>query len=215
MTILFCWDFHGVLEKGNEVALVEVTNKVLDKFGFKVKLTLEQCKKLYGLKWGIFFEKLVPSASKNDILKMVNRGIEISNTTNIIEQYVKPMDNSIEVLNKIVENGHENIILSNTEPKALNKYINAVGIKTYITKKIGADVHRKEDLHKNSKIDYLKQYLTSKTFEKVVVIGDRDTDIEVGKSVGATTYLFLNGFNEKTDADYCIEDLRELLVEIK
>jgi len=41
-----------------------------------------------------------------------------------------------------------------------------------------------------------------------------DTDIELGKNIGAVTYLFLNGFNKKIDADYHITDLRGVLREI-
>lgn len=37
--ILFVWDFHGVLEKDNEKAVVDISNQVLSEAGFKEKFT--------------------------------------------------------------------------------------------------------------------------------------------------------------------------------
>ena len=113
---LFVWDFHGVLEKDNEHAVVEVTNQVLTEAGIKNRLTLEKCRELYGKKWSVFFKHLAPDADEKTILNMVQRGIDISQETDVISRHIKPMDFSHEVLKKIKNTGHENLILSNTHP---------------------------------------------------------------------------------------------------
>lgn len=38
---LFIWDFHGVLEKGNDDAVVEITNLALRRHGYSRELTLK------------------------------------------------------------------------------------------------------------------------------------------------------------------------------
>ncbi len=53
---LFVWDFHGTLEKGNEYAVLEMSNIILEKHGHKERFTELQCRELYGKKWYEFFE---------------------------------------------------------------------------------------------------------------------------------------------------------------
>lgn len=50
--ILFVWDFHGVLEKDNELAVHEVTNRVLGEFGYEEKASIDDIHMMYGLPWG-------------------------------------------------------------------------------------------------------------------------------------------------------------------
>ena len=44
---LFIWDFHGVLEKDNEHAVVEVTNQVLKEFNQDARLSLQELNLVY------------------------------------------------------------------------------------------------------------------------------------------------------------------------
>jgi phosphoglycolate phosphatase-like HAD superfamily hydrolase len=215
MTTLFVWDFHGVLEKDNEYAVVEVTNQVLEEFGRKEKLSLELCKELYGKKWGLYYKQLCPDLDPETIAKMVDRGIEISNTTDVIYKYIKPTEHSHDVLKEIIKSGNENMIISNTEPNALDKYLNSVNITNLIQHKIGADSHRKDPHARNSKIPLLKEFLKNKNYNKLVLIGDSEIDIELGQAIGAVTYLFSNtNKHPKINADFKINDLREVLKEI-
>ena len=214
MRKLFVWDFHGVLEKGNEYAVVEVTNQVLEEFEADARLDIELCRKLYGRKWHKFFRLLCPDADEETIIAMVDRGVDISRITDVISKYIKPMDYAKEVLSKIKKAGHDNIIVSNTEPDVLKRYLDAVEIKSLVMHDMGADSH-KDVSGKNSKIGLLKEFLKSKDYDEIISIGDLDTDIELGKSIGATTYLFSQtGKFSEIDAHYKISDLREVLKEL-
>ena len=214
MAKLFVWDFHGVLEKDHQHSVVDVTNMVLDEFGFDARLTLEVCEKFYGRKWHMYFEHLCPQADKETIKAMVYRGVEISDTSPIAFKHIKPNDYAHEVLEKVKQAGHENLIISNTEPGVLDKFINAVDIAHLIDHKIGVDSHRRYPSGKNAKIPLLKEFLNKKEYDKIIAIGDLDTDIELGKAIGATTYLVLKSYNQEVEADYQISDLREVLKEI-
>ena len=68
---LFVWDFHGVLEKDCEFAVMEITNKVLEEFNIKKRINLKETKKLYGLKWSDYFRYCCPNESDTIIMKMV------------------------------------------------------------------------------------------------------------------------------------------------
>jgi hypothetical protein len=45
---LFVWDFHGVLEKGNDGAVVEITNIALQRFGYSRRMTIQEGEFLSG-----------------------------------------------------------------------------------------------------------------------------------------------------------------------
>lgn len=48
---LFVWDFHGVLEQGNEDAVLVISNQILHNFGYTEQFTPAQNRQLYGRKW--------------------------------------------------------------------------------------------------------------------------------------------------------------------
>jgi len=214
MVKLFIWDFHGVLEKGSELGVVEVTNQVLEEYGADARLTMEWCLKLYGKKWSAYFRLLHPSADEKTILEMVERGIAITHETDVVFKHTKPMDFAHEVLLAIQEAGHENVIISNTQPAALQKYLNAAEITAFIAHTIGVDNHRKDVSTINNKIPTIKKFLKERKYDNIISIGDRATDVEMGKSINATTYHFSTKGFEKADPDYQITDLREVLKEI-
>jgi phosphoglycolate phosphatase-like HAD superfamily hydrolase len=213
---LFIWDFHGVLEKYHEQSVVEVTNKVLEEFGFSSRLDIDLCIKLYGKRWAEYFKILCPGADEETIKAMIKKGIEISNQGSFSFRHIKPNDYSHEVLTAIKKAGHENLILSNTHPEVLGRFLDSINITEFIDHKIGADSHRK-DMHSkmNMKIPLIKEFLNSRKYDKIIAIGDTEDDIDLGKAVGAITYLFSKrGFSKETNADYKISDLREILKEI-
>jgi len=214
MVKLFIWDFHGVLEKGNEHSVVEVTNKVLEEYGADARLDMKLCLQLYGKKWSEFYRLLLPSADEKTILEMVDRGIAISYETDAFTKYTQPMDFAQDVLLAIQKAGHENLIISNTHPAALDKFLDAVKITSFISHTIGVDSHRKDLSGLNNKIPAIKEFLKERKYDKIISIGDRATDVEMGKSINATTYHFSTKGFEKADPDYQITDLREVLKEL-
>lgn len=211
---LFVWDFHGVLEKDNEFAVVEVTNKVLEEFKVDKRISLEETKNLYGLKWSCFFRYCCPDADDQTIMNMVNSAIKISLTEKTVLKYIKPRDYAFFVLEKIKEKSHFNMIMSNSSQESLKYFIDSVKINELIDDYIGVDNHSKQISKTNGKIRALKKYLEKNKFKKIIKIGDSETDIEAGISCGAITYLFSKDKNNNTKADYVISDLREVLKEV-
>ena len=78
-------------------------------------------------------------------------------------------------------------------------------------KEINKEIH-------NVKSEFLKDFLQSKAYQKIVVIGDKESDVRAGKNCKATTYLFTDSEVDKnsnnTKADYIISDLRKVLKEL-
>ena len=80
---------------------------------------------------------------------------------------------------------------------------------------MGVNAHQ---LHE-TKSDALKTYLKENPgFNKRIVIGDSEDDLKLGKEVGAVTYYYKHPHrkHERTkNADHVINDLRQVLVELK
>lgn len=220
--ILFVWDFHGVLEKGNEKSVEELCNLVLKDFGFERRINLKEVVDWYGLNWLDYFKLAVPEGNpelwqkmKEKVLSFQERGWEI------IKKNIKAREFARDVLEEIENKGHQNVLLTNAQPEHAKRFTELIGINSYLDEIIGVDTpyyFRKTDKIHAVKGDKLANFLKGRDFKKIVLVGDRESDIWAGKSCGAMTYLFVdpeNGNGKKeTEADYTISDLREVLKEL-
>ena len=210
---LFVWDFHGVLEKDNILAVIEITDRVLEEFGFPGRLARADYEKLYGQRWMDYFKKAVPEADEELIQAMTKRAFEISGNEKSFLKYIKQMDYAEEVLNAIRAKGSMNVVLSNSPPKFLLAFTESVKLTHLFDSRIGVDNHGTARF--TPKADAIKRFCKGKKFDKVVVIGDHPDDIKAGHEVGATTYLFSQTGNfPDIYANHKITDLREVLKEL-
>ena len=201
MPILFAWDFHGTLEQDNEYAVLEATNQSLLEFGYKVQATPKDIQELYGLPWGDYFRKLIPEIEDTTVEKLVARSRQLGRPAAGI--HCKPRVHAHSTLKKIMEEGHINIIVSNSTQSDLEFFMKITGVSPYIDEAYGV---------KGNKHQAIKNHLG--TYSKIIMIGDTENDITAGHRANATTYLVQNGEPKPTKADHVITDLREILKEL-
>lgn len=223
MKKLFVWDFHGTLETGNVYAVKALINLVLKDFKINKKISIKEVREWYGLSWFDYFKLINPKSNDELWQDMVNRVLSLQEQGwNIIKTHIKPRKNSKEVLKKIKKEKHQSIILSNTAPQDIRKFTNLLNITKYFTDIIGIKGRYTSEASQGvqrNKTKALISFLEKKEYKKVIVIGDRESDIKTGISCGATTYLFLdptyNKNNAKnTKAEHIISDLKEVLREL-
>jgi len=213
---LFVWDFHGVLEKDNEKAVKVISNKILIQFGFTEQLTDKLNEEYLGLKWYQYFEKLLPRTTKEKCLELQAACFKfVEDDPTILASQIKPNDHVAEVLTKIADSNNQQIVISNTRQKDLFWFLDTISIRGYFedSNVIGVNAHQTH----GTKIDALKDHLKDKDFEKIIVIGDSEDDLKLGKAVGAITYFYKHPkrkHEETQNADYKINDLREILKEL-
>lgn len=215
---LFVWDFHGVLEKGNDGAVVEITNIALEKHGYLRRMTMEEGELLAGLRWYEYISYLLPNQEHELYLSLQATCFEISkNRPDIVAKYISLNDNATEVLEAIRNSNHHQILISNTPPTALDSFVSMVGIEEYFpsSHRFGVDTHTQQQ---STKVDCLRAYLQDKHFpDGIISIGDSQGDMNLiklhSKSKG---YLYSHpGRTHRTaDCHYQINDLREVMKEI-
>jgi phosphoglycolate phosphatase-like HAD superfamily hydrolase len=216
---LFIWDFHGVLEVGTENAVVEISNKALEEFGYNQRLTLVDCEKFYGLKWFEYFEKVLPGATHKEHINLQNRCFQISDADpGIVAKCIKQNEHAEVVLKAIAESHHQ-ILIPNTHQKALNTFVKALKFERFFCKKdiFAADAHK--DGIKKTKKDILTHYLENAPveYDEFISIGDSEGDIALLKGFpNSKTYLYAHPKRKhrKVDATYKIRDLRDILKEL-
>ena len=219
--ILFVWDFHGTLERDNVKAVQELVNKVLSHFKIEREISLAKTVRLYGLSWVDYFKFMYPAGNLTLWQNMKEKAEYYQLKERVVEKYIKPALNAKFVLSKIKKTGHRNIILTNTNPVWIRRFVKIVKLQKYIDHYIGLDLHsisrRGQDISR-VKFEALKKYINKNKFDKIVKIGDRESDIKAGKLIGAQTYYFKNKFNKnikiRIKPDYIISDLRKVLKEI-
>lgn len=213
---LFVWDFHGVLEKDNEKAVIDISNKVLKQAGFRERFTEADNEKYYGLKWYQYFENLLPKLSAPEHLELQAKCFEFAEKhLEILAKHIKPNDYAIEVLGGVKDAKHQQIVISNSRQSDLLWFLDAVGIKQFFDEQhiLGVNAHQ----HHASKIEALEHFLKGKQFDQVIVIGDSEEDIQLGNSIGATTYFYKHPHRVhqlSVKATHTIKDLRKILQEL-
>lgn len=215
---LFIWDFHGVLEKDNEKAVIDISNAVLANAEYSERFTQEDNERFYGLKWYQYFERLIPELSKDECLKLQSACFKYAEEhLDILAKHIKPNDHALEVLAKIAESGSQQIVISNTRQNDLIWFLDAVGMSSFFQEShvVGVNAHQQHA----TKSEALKAYLADHTgYAKIVAIGDSEDDLKLGKEVGAVTYYYKHPYREHEstkNADYIIKDLRHVLVELE
>lgn len=214
--VLFIWDFHGVLEKDNEKAVIDISNKVLARAGFKERFTHEDNERYYGLKWYQYFEKLLPNLTHQEHIELQSECFKFTEKNpDILSKHIKPNDHAVEVLSIIAASGNIQIVISNTRQSDLIWFLNSIGVKHFFNDEniIGVNAHQTHKIKVDALTEFVKDFKPTKT----IVIGDSEADLKMGKTVGAITYFYKHPHREHEDtknADYVIKDLRVILKEL-
>lgn len=216
--MLFVWDFHGTLETGNVNAVQQIVNLVLAESGVNAKITINQAKQWYGLSWFDYFKSAVPDGGKQLWQRLTDKVMHLDERAwAIIRQHIKLRDFANEVLEEIKNQGHHNIVISNSKAESIQKFTQLLRISQYFEVSIGVVNHQNafdpQPVHK-AKGELLTDFLIGKRYSNIIMIGDAETDILVGKLHSATTYLISNNLTTDTKADYVTSDLRDVLKEL-
>jgi len=214
---LFIWDFHGVLERGNENSVIEITNLTLNQHGYARQMSIEEGHLLYGKCWYDYFAFLLPGLNTEEYLKLQASCFKLSQEhPEIVTKHIRLNDHAEYVLQKIHENNHMQILISNTQPKFLNWFVKIVSIEKYFprSRRFAIDKIR----GKMSKHECLKMFLQNKSFpDGIVSIGDSPTDMSmVANMPNSVSYLYAHPWllHRPAECHYKINDLRAVLQQL-
>ncbi len=216
---LFVWDFHGTLEHGNDGAVIEITNRVLQEQGYHRRLSTQEAEQLSGKRWYEYFVHLVPELTQEECKKLQDACITISQKhPEIIAKYIKPTPWAEEVLHAIHQSRHTQIVLSNTQPHSLDIFLASVRLEHFFpsTHRLAADTYAKTHLTKK---DWLNEFMQDKHFPGgIVAIGDSPGDVELAachpKGIG---YLYTHPgrHHRQAECHHKIHDLKIILQEVE
>ena len=213
----FIWDLHGTLEINNEKAVVEVTNIILSQEGYKARLSLDKCIELYGRKWIDLIRGVLPNMSADVYTTLAKRCVKYSlDNPDITRKHIEASPSARNVLETIAAQDYDQILISNTQPEAIQMFLSAIGLEGIFDANRVLAVDSIDYNPAKTKISVLSEYLSSRPYKSLVVIGDTQEDVDMGKAFRAKTYLFRNhGMPQiKTDADSHIYDLNQVLCEV-
>ncbi|HLA04158.1 MAG TPA: HAD hydrolase-like protein [Patescibacteria group bacterium] len=216
---LFAWDFHGTLETGTEVGFAEILRKLARENNYKTTIGLAEVRKLFGISILDYLRHFFPKLTHDELYEYRNQIRDRQNRKHI-EEYVKPAPYAHEVLRKIKAAGHKNIVVSTSSRPHIIRFLEIVDLVEYFDEIFGTDRHAldKEFDIVSEKTKVIKSFAKKNKVatKNIIVIGDREGEIEAGISLGAKTYQYiqLEIPHIVTRADFKIYDLREVLREI-
>lgn len=215
---LFVWDFHGVLEKGNDDAVLEITNMALEQHGYQRRMTSHEAEFLAGRRWYEYFSYLLPQLTEDECRTLQATCVVISNECpEILANYIRLNDHAEHVLENIHCKNFTQILISNTQPKILDMFVEIVGVSKYFppSHRFGVDSHTQK---KFTKLDCLANFLRDKHFpDGVISIGDSPGDMalihDLPKGIGYH-YTHPGRVHREVKSHYKIFDLRHVLQEV-
>lgn len=211
---LFVWDLHGVLEQGNDRAVIDISNEVLSTFGYEQRFGYEDGRMLYGHKWYEYFAFLLPDEPHDRHLELQDACFILSEERPDLQyRWMTPTPHVTAVLDAVAAR-HQQVVISNTRPGTLDMFLKLLELTDYFTpgRAFAVDQHVRDV--KTTKKDVLATYLGGRpAFEEIVIIGDSASDMRLAEVAGGTTYLFAHpGFAFRNcTADFRIRDLRIVL----
>lgn len=211
---LFIWDFHGTLEKGNERAVIEISNEALKQHGYAERFEAKDVHALYGRKWYEYFAHLLPDAPREIHLQLQADAIAFGRAhMDIMTRHIAPNEHAGEVL-AAIGTTHDQILISNASPEHVARFLDLVGLRRFFPegKYFGTDSHHPDA--QMTKQEIADAYRADKSFDRIIAIGDSPQDMI--PIPNAVHYLYAhpgNAFKE-CSATYQIRDLREIRREI-
>jgi len=208
---LFIWDFHGTLEQGNEFAVLEISNTILKNSGYTTPFTRDECIMLYGRRWWEYFEFKLPAESHEKHLELQSMCIEFQrNNKHVVLKNIQLANDALKVLTAI-DKIHDQILVSNSDPVSLGFFLNTVGIESFFPdgKRFAVNFHQCGI----TKAQVCEKYIIHKSYDQVYCIGDSESDMQLGESIGATNVLYTHPHLIPKDAHahYKINNLVEIL----
>lgn len=214
---LFVWDFHGTLEKGNEQAVVEISNLVLEKHGYPHRFTQEYADGFYGRKWAEYFAALLPDEAAERHLQLEQACLSVDEAGwDIIQRCIQPNDFASRVLSAISRSWHEQIVISNTRQDIIERFLRTVRMDGFFQNGMifGTSHHLTgENL---SKGQILERFLMDRNYQKIVAVGDSSSDVALAMNRGGAGYLYAHPGrpHREANATYKIDNLMTVLREI-
>ncbi|WGS65968.1 HAD family hydrolase [Marinitoga aeolica] len=207
MNIVF--DLDGTLVKTENIALPAIRN-ILKDLGYDPNIPDKEIFKYIGYTIDDIFEGLLKTKDKKIIEKAISL-LDEYETEIIRNEDINKIffDGVLKVLEKLKKDGHKLYILSNCNIKYMNALLEKK-LNEYIDSPHCAEMYNWQEK------DFVLR-LISDGKKDFVMVGDRHKDIEAAKandfiSIGCA-YGF--GYDEVKDADYIVNNIREILPIIK
>lgn len=218
---LFVWDLHGTMEQGNDAAVIEVLNKVLENHGYPARFGSSHAFELYGRKWHEYFAHILPAEKPETHVGLQAATFAYFFSDNddgikIMNKHVKPSKNLEATLDAIGKE-HEQILISNTIPEGMRLFIHMLGLSKYFNETNAFPVDEHMSHVRGVKKDILANYLAVRPeYDEVIVIGDSETDMELAEAFDAKAYLYAHEGTpfRSQKGHFKINDLKEVLREL-
>jgi phosphoglycolate phosphatase len=214
MIKLVAFDWNGTILDDVEGTL-EANNRVLEHFGLPV-ITLEQYREHFRVPIRDYWIALGLDPEFFDQHSEEQEKVFLSN--------YEPQENKFhnrsgikEVLEFLKDKGIEGIIFSNHIVPHIETQLERLGIKNCFTKILARPLHGRDHQLKRFKDGFLNNFVRTNNLkpDEVLVIGDTDEEVEIGKKYGYVTVALKGGHNstsrlEAVQPDFLIDDMKDL-----
>jgi phosphoglycolate phosphatase-like HAD superfamily hydrolase len=204
---LVVWDYHGVLEQGNENGVLALSNLALEEEGLPQRFTDDDIIRLYGKRWLQYFEILLPQADTDMHKRLEQRALRIDKERpEVRERYIRPTPNSHYVLEQIAQR-NDQLLLSNCHD--IVAFLRATRMEDYFPE--GKRFATAATTPVRSKQELFDSYLHGARPAPIILVGDSPGDLDINPHDITFLYAHPGRDFRQCEADHKIRDLRGVL----
>ena len=178
------WDFNGTVLDDLDIC-IESVNTLLRARGIKELESREEYRSVFGFPIIKYYEKIGFDFSKESFSTVAVEWVDryMSRVTS-----AKTNVGVVEMLEKVMESGAKNILISATELNMLKKQLSMLGISHLFDEVYGLD-----NIHAQNKIELAKEWRLANQSAKAIFVGDTDHDFESAAAINTDCVLFVGG----------------------
>ena len=206
------WDFDGTLMDTREV-ITKTYEKMFNKYLGEGYFTEEVKLEVLGPSLEEMFKKYMP---EDDTDMLIEEYVKINHELH--KDYVRPVANAVEVLEKLKAEGYRMAIVSTKKQPSIRFGLKMYDMEKYFEVVLGEDDYEKRKPEKDGIIKALDEMAASQ--DNVIYIGDTATDIMSGRNAGVYTVGLILDEDRKdgisdSEPNTIIHDLNEMTEVVK
>ncbi len=200
------WDFNGTIFDDADAG-INAVNKMLAERGLSPIPSRERYKEIFDFPIEEYYRSLGFDFDKEPYEVLAPIWVELYDKNAESAGLCRGVKETMEAVRLL---GAEQSVLSACEIGMLQRYLQKLGVREYISEVMGLD-----NIHARSKLALAEEWIKNNPDARVLMIGDTTHDYETAKALGADCVLYSGGHQSRGKLLGCgcpvIDDISEIV----
>ena len=188
------WDFNGTIFDDAEAGIKSV-NKMLCERGLEPIPSKERYQEIFDFPIEDYYRSLGFDFDKEPYEVLAPIWVDLYNMNAEGAGTCEGVKATMEMVREL---GVEQSVLSACELGMLNRYLEKLGVREYLSEVMGLD-----NIHARSKLALAHEWIKNNPDARVLMLGDTTHDFETAEALGADCVLYAGGHQSRAKLERC------------